>query len=147
MRWRTQLQELDDGVNVWDKFAYPNPPIMAIVLKPFMELPPALGAATWFLVKAMFAFAAIVGLWRLLDSPARPFPVWGKALAALLTLRPIEGDLVHGNINLLILFLIVATLIAFCHGHDWLAGLFLGLSIACKLTPALFLVYFLYKRA
>lgn len=147
LRWRTQLQELDDGVNVWNKFAYPNPPIMAIVLKPFMDLPPSLGAATWFLFKALLALAAIAGVWKLLDAPERPFPVWGKALAALLTLRPIEGDLVHGNVNLLILFLIVATLIAFCHGRDWLAGLCLGLSIACKLTPALFLVYFLYKRA
>jgi len=83
----------------------------------------------------------------LLDSAERPFPAWGKALAVLMSLRPLEGDLVHGNVNLLILFLIVASLCAFCRRRDWLAGLFLGLSIACKLTPALFLLYFLWKGA
>ena len=40
LRWQPQLAELDDGVNVWEKFAYPNPPIMAILLKPFLQLPP-----------------------------------------------------------------------------------------------------------
>jgi hypothetical protein len=53
----------------------------------------------------------------------------------------------HGNVNLLILFLIVVSLLAFCRRRDGLAGVLLGLSMACKLTPALFLVYFLYKRA
>src|SRR5471032_441388 len=37
LRWRAQLEELDDGVNVWEKYAYPNPPIMAILLKPFLQ--------------------------------------------------------------------------------------------------------------
>ena len=61
--------------------------------------------------------------------------------------RPIEGDLVHGNVNLLILFLVVMALGAFCRRRDGLAGLLLALSIACKLTPALFLPYLVWKRA
>jgi hypothetical protein len=147
LRWRTQLIELDDGVNVWDKYAYPNPPIMAILLKPFMILPPTLGSSLWFACKVLFALASILGVWTFLDAPERTFSVWGKALGVLLALRPIEGDLIHGNVNLLILLLVVGTLIAFCQRRDILAGALLGLGIACKLTPALFLVYFLYKRA
>ena len=147
LRWRTQLQDLDEGVNVWDKYAYPNPPIMALILKPFFELPPILGASLWFVCKALLALAAILGVFSLLDVPARPFPLSGKILAIAMTLRPMEGDLVHGNVNLLILFLIVGALIAFQRRHDGLAGVLLGLSIACKLTPALFLFYFLWKRA
>ncbi len=147
LRWKPQLAELDDGVNVWDKYAYPNPPIMAILLKPFMQMPPAVGASLWFAFKALLAMAAIFGVLALLDDARRPFPLWGKLLTIAMMLRPIEGDLMHGNVNLLILFLIVAALIALCRRRDGLAGLLLGLSIACKLTPALFLVYFLYKRA
>ena len=147
LRWQPQLEDLDAGVNVWDKYAYPNPPIMAILLKPFLALSPALGAALWFACKAFMALAAILGVWSLLDAPERPFPLWGKALAVLMTLRPIEGDLVHGNVNLLILFLIVASLYAYCERRDALAGALLGLSIACKLTPALFILYFLWKRS
>jgi hypothetical protein len=147
LRWRTQLQALDDGVNVWDKHAYPNPPIMALILKPFMQLPPVLGASLWFTFKSLLALGAILGVLSLLDSPSRPFPLWGKLLAIGMSLRPIAGDLVHGNVNLLILFLIVASLHSFCHRRDALAGLLLALSIACKLTPALFLLYFVWKRA
>jgi alpha-1,2-mannosyltransferase len=147
LRWKTQLEDLDHGVNVWAKYAYPNPPVMVLILKPFLQLAPALGSSLWFCCKAALALASILGVLSLLDLPERPFPAWGKALAVLMSLRPLEGDLVHGNVNLLILFLIVASLYAFCRRRDSLAGLFLGLSIACKLTPALFLLYFLWKGA
>jgi hypothetical protein len=65
----------------------------------------------------------------------------------LLSLRPILSDLHHGNNNLIILFLIVATLAAWRQGYDVLAGLVLGLAISYKVTPALFVPYFLYKRS
>jgi hypothetical protein len=57
------------------------------------------------------------------------------------------GDLAHGNVNLLILLLVVAALYAFRCRRDMLAGVVLGLAIACKVTPALFVPYFLWKRA
>jgi hypothetical protein len=57
------------------------------------------------------------------------------------------SDLQHGNVNLFLLFLVVAALTAFVRGRDFLAGVLLGLAIACKVTPALFVPYFLYKRA
>jgi len=57
------------------------------------------------------------------------------------------GDLLHGNVNLFILFLVIATLYAFHCRHDLTAGVILGLAIACKVTPALFIPYFIWKRA
>jgi hypothetical protein len=69
------------------------------------------------------------------------------AVTILLSLRPILGDLTHGNVNLFILFLVVGGLFAFARGRDWLAGLALALAIACKITPALFIPYFAWKRA
>jgi hypothetical protein len=147
LRWQSQLAELDDGVNVWDKYAYPNPPIMAIILKPFHLLPPALGASLWFACKSLFALASILGVLALLDDREKPLPLWGKAIAVALAMRPIAGDLMHGNVNLLILGLIVLALIACAHRRDGWAGFLLGLGVACKITPALFLLYFLWKRA
>jgi alpha-1,2-mannosyltransferase len=117
------------------------------LLKPFMDLPPMVGATLWFACKALFALASILIVLALLDSPARPFPTWAKVLAIALSLRPIAGDLTHGNVNLLILFLIVMSLLAFVHRHHALAGILLGLSIACKITPALFVLYFLWRRS
>src|SRR5262249_25586980 len=39
LRWRPQLQQLYE-VNIYERFTYPNPPIMALLLKPLIELPP-----------------------------------------------------------------------------------------------------------
>ena len=76
-----------------------------------------------------------------------PLPPMFRSLVLLLSLRPILGDLHHGNNNLLILFLIVAMFYAWRQGYDVLAGLLLGLAISYKVTPALFFVYFAYKRS
>ena len=57
------------------------------------------------------------------------------------------SDLHHGSNNILILFLVTATLMAWRKGYDVLAGLILGYAIAFKVTPGLFLVYFAYKRS
>jgi hypothetical protein len=146
-RWGSQIRELAAGENIWTKHIYPNPPMMAVLLMPLMFLPPFVGALAWFYLKVAMAVLALHWVLSLLDVSERPFPWWGKLLAILLCLRPIEGDLVHGNVNLFILFLVVAALVLFCRHRDALAGLTLGLAIACKITPALFVPYFLWKRA
>jgi hypothetical protein len=68
-------------------------------------------------------------------------------MVILFSFRPILSDLHHGNNNLLILFLIVSTLYAWRKGYDVLAGLVLALAISYKVTPALFVPYFMYKRS
>lgn len=147
VRWMPQLQQLQDGKDIWRRHNYPNPPIMAMILLPFAQFPAGVGALAWFYCKVAMTIWAIHWLLRLLDQPERPFPMWGKMLAVLLSLRPIQGDLTHGNVNLFILFLVVGCLVAFTLRRDWLAGLTLALAIACKITPALFVPYFLWKRA
>src|SRR5262245_57172398 len=109
MRWREQLLELDAGENIYARYTYPNPPIMALMLRPVAELPPLAGALVWFYAKVVLALAAFFIVFHLVGSPAAPFPPWAKVLTVMLTLRPVIGDLMHGNINLLILFLVVAS--------------------------------------
>ena len=77
-------------------------------------------------------------------------PVMPITLYPLMMLPPLLGavsDLQHGNINILILFMVVLAVDAWTRGRDWLGGFALGLAITCKVTPALFLPYFLYKRS
>src|SRR5439155_23990989 len=147
LRWRAQLLELNQGDDIWETRAYPNPPIMALLLQPIVQLPPMLGSLVFFYLKAGMTLAALFWFFHIVETPARPFPAWGKAVALVLSLRPIIGDLTHANVNLFILFLVVAALYAFTRGREGLAGLVLALAIACKVTPALFLPYFLWKRA
>src|SRR5271165_5581619 len=40
LRWREQILKMEQGANPWDENSYPNPPIMALLLRPLMELPP-----------------------------------------------------------------------------------------------------------
>src|SRR5207248_5668193 len=86
-------------------------------------------------------------VFRLVADAGRPFPPWAQAATVLLSLRPVMGDLHHGNVNLFILFLVAAVLAAYQRRRDFLAGVVLGLAVACTVTPALFLPYFLWKRA
>jgi len=147
VRWREQLLQLDAGENIYQRFTYPNPPVMALALRPIAELPPLAGALLWFYLKVGLALAAFAMVFRLAEDEGVPFPPWAKALVVLLSLRPVIGDLMHGNVNLLILFLVVAALALFRKGWDLAAGVVLALAVACKVTPALFIAYFLWKRA
>jgi hypothetical protein len=146
VRWAPQIQQLDEE-DIYQRYTYPNPPIMAILLWPFAQLPPLAGALCWFYLKVGMVLLALHWTFRLVERHEQRFPPWAKLLATLLSLRPIIGDLSHGNVNLFILFLVVAALYAFHRGHDVTAGLVLALAMCCKVTPALFVPYLLWKRA
>ena len=119
-----KLIQLDQGINIWKEYNWPNTPVMAMILKPFMNIDPAFfGSQVWLFVKMICAVASIYLVFSMLDQPRHPFPFWGKALTVVLALRPIQGDLFHGNVNLFILLTIVLALFAFSRGWDVTAGL------------------------
>jgi len=147
LRWREQLLDLDGGENIYARSNYPNPPIMALLLRPLADLPPIAGALTWFYLKVGMTLIAFALTFRLATEAGCVFPTWAKALTVLMSLRPIMSDLTHGNVNLFILFLVICALSAFRARWDVSAGTILALAIACKVTPALFIPYFAWKRA
>jgi hypothetical protein len=148
LRWQQQILDgVDGGVDISERYQYPNPPVMALLLYPLVKLPSVAAALVWFYLKVGLALVSLFWIFRLVAPPDRPFPAWAQGLAVLLSLRPVLGDLQHGNVNLFILFLVVAALTAYRRGFDLVAGLVLGLAVACKITPALFLPYFVWKRA
>jgi hypothetical protein len=148
VRWRHQVLELPHGVNIWDRYYFPNPPILPLMLFPLLALPPVVGALLWYLLKVAMVVWATVRLVAMARGPhGPPLAPWGLAIILALSLRPVLSDLQHGNINLLILFLVVAALDFWRSRRDHLAGLTLALAIATKVTPALFVPYFLYKRS
>jgi len=156
-RWLLMLPEVDDPL-FHERYHYPNPPIMALLQMPFIHMPVLAACLVWFFIKAGLTVLGLFWLFRWVGNyrpkpmeisvaEARPFPFWGMALTVILSLRPILGDLDHGNINLFILFLVLASLTAFHFRRDVLSGLILGLAIACKVTPALFMPYLVWKRS
>ena len=147
VRWHHQVPEIGAGVDIWHEFYFPYPPIMALTLYPLMLLPAMVSALIWYGLKVGMVAWSTVTLGRMVRGRARQLPAWAVGLVLLLSLRPILSDLQHGNINILILFLVTLGLQLWTRGKDGAAGLTFALAIAYKVTPALFLPYFLYKRS
>jgi hypothetical protein len=148
VRWQPQVLKFWDGENIYDKMYFPNPPIMPITLYPLMTLPPVAAAMSWFLIKAALTTVTLLICFEVVRPRDRPgLPPFFQTAVLLLSLRPILGDLHHGNINLLIVFLLAVMFHCWRKGQDTAAGLLLGLAISFKVTPALFVPYFLYKRS
>jgi hypothetical protein len=102
-----------------------------------------------FLVWNLFSLAALVaslgliarGLgWRY--SPWVVLPL----LALLVVCHPFWHQMIHGNLNLLLLALLTGTWAAARAGRPGLAGAALGTAAALKLFPAFLAVYFLARR-
>ncbi len=148
VRWRPQVLQFWSGVNIYDKMLFPNPPIMPISLYPLMAMPTVPGAMCWFAIKVAMTTAVLLMCFEIVMPPGRSsFPPMLRSLILLLSLRPILGDLHHGNNNLLILFLVMSMYYAWRKGWDIAAGLLLALATSYKVTPALFFIYFAYKRS
>jgi len=147
VRWQPQVLQFWEGVNIYDRMYFPNPPIMPITLYPLMTLPPVAAAMSWFLIKAGLTTITLLICFNVVKPAGKPMPPFFQTAVLLLALRPILGDLHHGNVNLVILFLVALMYEAWRRGWDVGAGLLLALAIAFKVTPALFVPYFAYKKS
>ncbi len=67
-------------------------------------------------------------------------------VALLAVCYPFWHQMVHGNLNLVLLALLTGTWAADRRGRPWLAGGLLGAAVAVKLFPAFLVVYFLARR-
>ena len=145
LRWRPQLLALDRGEDIYLAHRYPNPPVMALILRPFAALPLEAGALTWLLFKAGLAAVGFAWALRLAAEPGHAFPRLAVPVVAWLSIHPVIADLQHNNVNIFIAFLLFAALELVRRRWDAAAGVVLALAIACKVTPALFVVYFGWK--
>lgn len=140
------------GLNL--PFTYP--PLAAVLFSPFawLQMPAASVAITVLTLVLLIASTAIVltGLdaWptsRLVPAPARLRRLWLAVLIvapATIWLEPISSNFAFGQINVVLMTLVIVD--CFPRRTPWPRGLMLGLGIALKLTPAVFLLYFLLRR-
>ncbi len=147
VRWRPQVLSFVQGVNIFDKQMFPNPPIFPITVYPIMALPESVGAMTWFALKCALATLAALMCFRMAKNQEDALSPWVVAITLALAFRTIESDLHHANNNIIILALIVSSLHFWRKGWDVPAGLLMALAISFKVTPGLFIPYFMYKRS
>lgn len=140
------------GLNL--PFTYP--PLAAIVFCPFAWLQmPAASVAITALTLVLLVVSTVVVLTRLdvwAASAALPGPAglrrWWLAVmiavGATMWLEPVTSNFAFGQINVVLMTLVIADCMP--RRTPWPRGLLLGLGIALKLTPAVFLLYFLLRR-
>lgn len=135
-------------------FTYP--PLAAIAFAPFAlwSLPVASAAITVTTLVLLVVSTWIV-LTRLRVAehwPATTGPAWRRrcwlaaaiVAPAVLFLEPVRSNFEFGQINVVLMTLVIADCVP--RKTPWPRGLLLGVAIALKLTPAIFLLYFLLRR-
>ena len=140
------------GLNL--PFTYP--PLAAVFFAPFAWLGmPAASVTITLITLALLLVSTMIVLtgldvWttsRVVPGPAWLRRWWLTALIvawATLYLEPIKANFAFGQINVVLMTLVIAECVP--RRTPWPRGLLLGLGIALKLTPAVFLLYFLLRR-
>ena len=72
--------------------------------------------------------------------------MWMGPISIVLALQFILQDLDDGGPHLILLGILIAGIYSIWQGRERLGALWFGLAIALKVTPALFLPFFLWKR-
>ncbi|MGE2736928.1 glycosyltransferase 87 family protein [Mycolicibacterium vaccae] len=135
-------------------FTYP--PLAAVAFAPFamLSLEAASVAITLTTFVLLLVSTAIVltrlDVWpttTVTGEPAWLRRVWLSAAVvapAVLFYEPIRANFDFGQINVVLMTLVIADCVP--RRTPWPRGVLLGLAIALKLTPAVFLLYFLLRR-
>ncbi|WP_190169377.1 glycosyltransferase 87 family protein [Streptomyces mirabilis] len=126
-------------------YGFTYPPFAAVTMLP-MSL---IGLRTAIAVSVVLNLAALaVVVWILVGPALRRYGWYGYALAAcLLTLlEPVRDTFSFGQVNLLLLALVLSDAWLLSTGRGRRAGVGIGLAAAIKLTPALFIGLLLLGR-
>lgn len=146
LRWAPQVTQLVQGQDIYAMHAYPNTPVVALLLYPLAQWPPLAGAIALFAIKLAMAAAAIGWSIRLAAGQRAAPPLWAVGVVLALAARPIISDLQHGNINIVVLYLVTLGLWLFARDRLFLGGFWIGFAVVVKVTPALLVLYFAWKR-
>lgn len=121
-------------------FTYP--PISAVLFAPFTLVPYVVASFALTALSIVGIGCVIVILLRTLDIR----PTWvllGALLPLALLLEPVRVTLYFGQINVLLMVLVVADCLV--RKPRWPRGALVGLAAAIKLTPAAFVLFFLLR--
>ena len=127
----------------------PYPPFFAMAYAPLSLVPLQVAKPIFFL----FGFFSLIAVLWILDRLAEAtikvrngYRFWIIAGALLITSRFVVRDFDDGGQNLILLALTWGAVYFWTRGRDFVGGASLGLATALKCTPALFIVYFAWKR-
>ena len=115
-------------------------PFAALVFVPIAALPLAVARVLWDLASVAALGYSLVLILKVAGYRPSRVAIAGVTAAAM-ALDPVYQTLFLGQVNLLLLALILTDVWRVANGRD--AGLGVGVAAAIKLTPAIFIVFFL----
>lgn len=151
MRWWADGNDLyayAQSDRVQGELYFTYPPFAALILRPFAALPIGL-TIVLFTIGTIVAVA--VTTWWLIRPLAdrHRWPRWvaaGIAIPLVFLIEPTRETITFGQINMLLVVLILGDLlIGLPRGARW-AGVGIGLATALKLFPGIFILYLLLTR-
>lgn len=135
-------------------FTYP--PLAAVAFSPFALLSlEAASVAITLTTLILLVVSTVILLTRLDVWPTTDVtgePAWARrcwlaaaiVAPAVIFLEPLRANFDFGQINVVLMTLVIADCVP--RRTPWPRGVLLGVAIALKLTPAVFLLYFLLRR-
>jgi alpha-1,2-mannosyltransferase len=128
-----------------DPHRYLYAPIVTFAFFPLAVLPSFAGKILWFLVNIAVIISILQSTAALLFRDGRAPPGF-HLLVVLLSFRFIDNNLGHGQLNLVLLWLVLRAYRYASIGKYGLAGLALAAAIAAKIVPVVLLVQVLLRR-
>ncbi|TGN19751.1 glycosyltransferase family 87 protein [Leptospira idonii] len=168
-RWETKenlykfdvAAELSQKVTTWEELFLPAnaslldalqnqtatyiyPPLFSFLLIPLGKLSPEIASG----IHSFINWLALLGIFYLLSKGEKfgfkpKFNYWVFVLVILTNFRYLESHIQNNQVGILLVFLVLASLLS---KNDIVSGLTLALATSIKVTPAVFIVLFLYEK-
>lgn len=130
-------------------FCYPYLPTAAMYFAPLALVDRGVGLAVRYGVAVISLYVTLLLLARMTRERSALTPgagIWIGAATVLLAFQFILQDLDDGGPHLILLAILTAGIYCAWQGRDKLGAVWFGLAIALKVSPGLFLPFFLWKR-
>jgi Gpi18-like mannosyltransferase len=137
---KENLYNFQDG-----HYLYKYSPFFALLVAPIGLLPRSVAGFFWLLGMCVCLFF-IMKIAKKMIMADKPPPAYFYLLSLLLASKFLVREITLGQTDFLILLFIFLCLLFTHRGKEFLAGIFLALSVLIKPTSLIFIPYFLYKK-
>lgn len=153
LKWRPAVEALERGESIYGRDeqtlreGFPTPPTTALCLRPWLALDDVAAGVLWAVFKLALAWWMVATCARMAAGALHDYPPWALVALIALLARVLLSDIAHGNINIPVAACVVASAASWGNGRERAAGLWAAFGATLKVTPALLLAYFAWKRS
>jgi alpha-1,2-mannosyltransferase len=147
IRWWTEghpLYEFTQPDRVQGLLHFTYPPLAAVLMWPLAQLP--VGAVIAIFTAGSVLAVFVTTWWLIRPTGVPPWQALGLAVPPLFLLEPIRETITFGQINMLLVALILADLLLGVPRKARWTGVGIGLATAVKLYPGIFILHLLATR-